>query len=1524
MGDFGPIGELPSVEEIKQRINDQYDSLFHYDNNGNRSALVCTFCDEILMYHQDVNYLSFDALAKNKSAVSWESVIQGSDRIPCLEAKYTFQGSLSKLQDVTLLDGLAVSPRGTIGRKKNDRRSPWGFSCCSTCKTCILKGHTPLYAIVNQNRVGHPPTVLTDLTPVELALITPVKGYGYCFSYAGGVQMNLKGTMTFMKVEEKQIGRAVSHLVGMGLESTVVILLTGNMTPEQKNAAKKAVRVDKLLAAVSWLCQYNRDWQDVDMAGFQAEIANLVPTVVDRSTSVESENSNVESQEIFSCYFPDGGMDKYRGGFETHEEFKTFVNEMQKNNYNLNLKMDLARKFVQGKEGDQLTRACLLQFPYGVGGMNEKRVVSSDDSFTNSVDQEDFLKHLSKLSQPVFQLPMFQLISYSMSCKLKLLRHSRLQVRGEHSAKALANGLDHQGLVSAIRARAQGQRGAGTQAAKTLLNAVDACSKAIPHSKEAATQARSTAEAMQHHFGTGSVWVTVTPDDENSLLMQVLSGEIIDDNSEPKTLSTLELGSRRDARRQLRLDYPGFTAIHFEMLTAIVVEIAIGWNLRTNRSTGIPGLFGICVALALAKEDQARLTIHTHFTAWMKGVRELQNDVFFGDWNVRSKAVDTLLKYQDHIASTSLFESNKHQMKKIFDHPCTIEKYQDRQIPTVVTDQDLRNLRNKHGYAAANGRISYCPHCDYQWTYEQMVETYTRVVGDIPADPCETNANTIRRDDETRYNIPKPRMLAEIIQYQKECGASGDDLTCTFINACYNHHVSCHTKGCFKCNKKASGEKHVCTSKCECRMRYPDRSRAQSAIKYHANGVPWMRWNGEEILQPLVEILPKRNTFDVFQNTSCRAISESKLACNTNAKIITDGPIGCYQFKYNFKNTQKDDSAEYAHVDRSIKTMKDRRHEDDRKEAVRRVCRASFAHNSSNIIGPPLASHLTRHGSRFHFSHEPKYCPLKDLLKLLRNQNVPAVARFDDSGDFYFENMALHYLCRPTCLEMLSPKEFFETYEIVHAPKKRKRGEPDLRLINTHQFTHPTSKLNKNGTVSKPTQAARLYGEKIYIKISQWMFKDTGRFKSNLLTCPDNLLCVAMETYAEVVLALLISYRGPGDFIPANGAPSFPFVHKLREIYFFDEFLASTGQPKRVFTDDNVTFLQNIQNAAYNAMRYKIGDDDLQSDTMPFQSEEGDVLLESYNDGEEEEDVDLDDGLDYESLLQELEDCSPTDGDITYLTATMQDFCLDGIRNRGSAQCGFNDDLPCPPLQHRVTGDFVVDSLNQPLLPATALPVIGPVPIKYKVKDLVTLLISKTAPRARPSVFERNPTVQVLDANGSLASIFSWADAAKLDRLQRRAFEIIVCAFILTFFNTSIDDGSDEDVDQKIRREHREYRKILLELIDTPDGQLILLLLGPGGSGKTTVINLVVAYAREYCDFLKHPFTSRTIVITAMSGVAATWIHGETAHKAIGMNRGSIPGDMIQDWSDTRLVFVDEISFGGNEDLEKIQRNLGF
>ena len=67
--------------------------------------------------------------------------------------------------------------------------------------------------------------------------------------------MNLKGTMTLMKVSEKNIARGTAQLHGMDIESVIVIFISGKITDAQKQKIKICICIDKILKAVQWLRQ---------------------------------------------------------------------------------------------------------------------------------------------------------------------------------------------------------------------------------------------------------------------------------------------------------------------------------------------------------------------------------------------------------------------------------------------------------------------------------------------------------------------------------------------------------------------------------------------------------------------------------------------------------------------------------------------------------------------------------------------------------------------------------------------------------------------------------------------------------------------------------------------------------------------------------------------------------------------------------------------------------------------------------------------------------------------------------------------------------------------------------------------------------------------------------------------------------------------------------------------------------------------------------------------------------------------
>ena len=91
------------------------------------------------------------------------------------------------------------------------------------------------------------------------------------------------------------------------------------------------------------------------------------------------------------------------------------------------------------------------------------------------------------------------------------------------------------------------------------------------------------------------------------------------------------------------------------------------------------------------------------------------------------------------------------------------------------------------------------------------------------------------------------------------------------------------------------------------------------------------------------------------------------------------------------------------------------------------------------------------------------------------------------------------------------------------------------------------------------------------------------------------------------------------------------------------------------------------------------------------------------------------------------------------------------------------------------------------------------------------------------------------------------------------------------------------------------------------------------------MIELVLLYAKEYCSYLPNVIFGRnTIVVTAMTGVAATLICGETTHGALFLNqKREIEPEQIELWADTRLLIIDEISFASKSDFQMMHKQLG-
>ena len=181
---------------------------------------------------------------------------------------------------------------------------------------------------------------------------------------------------------------------------------------------------------------------------------------------------------------------------------------------------------------------------------------------------------------------------------------------------------------------------------------------------------------------------------------------------------------------------------------------------------------------------------------------------------------------------------------------------------------------------------------------------------------------------------------------------------------------------------------------------------------------------------------------------------------NSNARIVTPGPIGMYTIKYPTKNTQHENEKPYDPVLESLTAAmnSDPKHDDERAESLRLVIRGGFAANKTNIIGSSQAAFLTRRKSRFIWSHEFAYVPIQDLVTLMIKGSLSSMHVKSHKGTAFADIQALHYLCRPKSLSHLCPKEFFEEYEVVGCDVKY-RIEELMEFEDNEFYKHPSLSL---------------------------------------------------------------------------------------------------------------------------------------------------------------------------------------------------------------------------------------------------------------------------------------------------------------------------------------------------------------------------------------------------------------------------------------------------------------------------------
>ena len=109
-------------------------------------------------------------------------------------------------------------------------------------------------------------------------------------------------------------------------------------------------------------------------------------------------------------------------------------------------------------------------------------------------------------------------------------------------------------------------------------------------------------------------------------------------------------------RKKLRSKYAGACALEYESTMQVVLEVLIGWNDQTHKGTN--GIFGEVEAYGDSCEEQARFTLHSHISLWIKDFNKVRDLLFHRNGAVFDDAKLELEKYFEMVSQASFSNLN--------------------------------------------------------------------------------------------------------------------------------------------------------------------------------------------------------------------------------------------------------------------------------------------------------------------------------------------------------------------------------------------------------------------------------------------------------------------------------------------------------------------------------------------------------------------------------------------------------------------------------------------------------------------------------------------------------------------------------------------------------------------------------------------------------------------------------------------------------------------------------------------------
>ena len=1333
-----------------------------------------------------------------------------------------------------------------------------GEKMLSICSSCKNAKDLPKYSIMNIP-IGEEPPELACLTDVELALISKGKLNGHIFHMFAGCH---KSIQTWHQLHVNNIGHtvgAMNAIESVGVENEIYCILAGPFTTNQRALALRSSKIDthKVIRAFAWLKANNVHYYDIDVPDLESM---PIPIVVDHSHIEESSgDSNIEERHETTVFFPDVG--NLEGGNGVYQSAKQHLKQVLQSNFakKNTIISKPTRDVLKDWQPDEFVKAFPRQFPYGLGVQPA------------GIDADDYLKHLMNLSGNAFQRAEFILVATNCHFKHKMVKNASMKCNykcGDQTAADRFNDIDVEEIDNVIDDPDYDENGSNTNLSY-FVRSVFAVSKLMPFSDECVKEERKKLFSMCTMFGLPTGLLTVTPDDSDNLNMYIYK------MADEKVISKLhnqgidEINKYLSDCEQIRLDFPGYATFEFEKVIQIVIANIFGWDVDGSCSSPDGGIFGKLKAWFLAVEEQGRKTLHGHFLIWTEGWDLILKQAYdsseqttdsipgafmsrFVDANVSTKCFG--LKIPKRGSSTNVRQTYTPADMGLL-HECSSREpcYQ------YATHQELRNMRFQYcPNTSRDMQVACCLNCNKSFSLEDIKQQVLRI---IFREKMRLNLDEMDLDKILRYVISISQSYVKGIEQSVD--VLPIQLRNTLIHIHRNLHRQLHANTCFKHGP-------------ECRAKLPAPPQLEASCEFLTQRpISWYKWNGKDYVRFPYRLHPPREELDILTNMYQPFISEL-LHSNSNLLVGIDGAGCIYLTLYACKSTRLDDRYNQLSILHSVKRVINREVENStvlnspvenpRLTAFKRIFFSALSSTTKYTLCAPMAKYLVQNGSRYRCSHDFTHVPFYDFMK---GESSYAKLEVSLRNLMFLSARRDTYLFRPDELKDVDPYTFYSNYQVQTYHENSESAQYVLQFQKEASSGYRKLCLAETNVVKVPI---------IYFH----MFESSPVFGQDI-TNPDVETTATVENHCKKILLLFCPYRLESEVLIENTYKK-SLIAKINQGMINSKF---------------ETYMQNMQNCRSS----------LDSGRLPDMLEETtEILPEPENVANNRKSRKPPENiLDFieqqcsaviSEVTEAMQQLRPKDTNLFDLSKLTSEGAKDigsdvGLQPAAVTQNGSNFYAEGNPLEGRGEKRKKDYTYSKPTVEA------------------IVALHQKEVFRATCLTERDRLKVANIVATGTRESIVAWAKAAFNDDInQTMAFQSLIADFVLQYVTEA--GGGD------LVPFSREWTNDLKNLrgISRQKKRVVMFLTGPGGSGKSHVIQNILQYGKEYTKHIGQDFTSRTIVVTALTGSAATSILGETLHSVAHINRsGNYKASQEQlkqtrsEWEGTKMIIVDEISF---------------